>query len=187
MMPPTSSANVRGGPPVNLLRLAFPAILLAAMAALAAACGGSGETLTLEEYFQRLDELDNQADERGQAIEDEFPQAFEEPKPTQEFINSLAALVGDFVDSLEQIDPPAQVEDAHNEAAAAGTEFAQILEEAAPQLEGVESASELEETLGDLFAEDSEFAAADERFTNSCVALQQIADDNDIDADLECD
>ena len=171
---------------MNFLRLAFPAILLAAMAAFAAACGGSGETLTLEEYFQRLDAVDNEADERGQAIEDEFPQAFEEPKPTQEFINSLTALVRDFVDGLEQIDPPAQVEDAHNEAAAAGTDLAQVLEEAAPQLESVESASELEDVIGDVFAENSEFAAADERFTNSCVALQQIADDNDIDVDLDC-
>ena len=162
-------------------------VLLLSFATLAAACGDDGETLTLEEYFQRLDAVDNEADERGQALEDEFPQAFEEPKPTQEFINSLTALVRDFVDSLEQIDPPAQVEDAHNDAAAAGTDFAQVLEEAAPQIEGVESASELEEMLGDLFAEDSEFAAADEQFTNSCVALQQIADDNEIDVDLECE
>ncbi len=157
-------------------------VLLPALGAIAAACGG-GE-LSLEEYFQQVDQAGDEFDTRIEGLEDAFPEAFEEPAVTRDFFTAAIPIFRDFIDGLAAIDPPAAVEDEHNEAVAAGEAFEERIEEFVNQLADVETSSELE----DFFTEeDPEFTAAEERFDAACLSLQGIADENGIAVDLECE
>ena len=167
------------------LRLLLPiGALLVALGAIAAACGG-GE-LSLEEYFQRVDQAGDEFDTRIEGLEDAFPEAFEEPTVTRDFFTAAVPIFRDFIDGLAAIDPPAAVEDEHNERVAAGEAFEERVGDLVNRLADVESASELEDLFDEL-EEDPEFTAAEERFEAACLSLQGIADANGVGVDLECE
>ena len=157
----------------------FATLLLMALGTIAAACGDGG--LTLEKYLQQVEAADDEAEARSDALEDQFPTAFEEPGATRDFFNAFAAIFRDFVDDLNDIEPTAEVEDAHNEFADAAEELAASFDELAGRAADAET---LEELLTALFT--SELSAAGDRFEVACLDLQGIADANAIDADLEC-
>lgn len=159
-------------------------LLLLALGTTAVACGDGG--LSLDEYFQRVDELDEATDAQLEELQDAFPGAYEQPAPTRDFFNAALPIFTHFVDALDEIDPPSEVEDAHNEAVASGRAFTEALEDFADRLAGVETSSELEDLFSEL-DEDPEFTAAEERFDAACFALQDIADANDIEIELDCE
>ena len=159
--------------------------MLLVLGTIAAACGDDGE-LSLEEYFQQVDQVGDDFDTRTEALEDAFPAAFEEPAATRDLFNAGLPIFSDFVDAIDDIDPPAAVEDEHNEAVAAGQAFEERIEDLVNRLADVESASELEDLFTEL-EEDPEFTAAEERFEAACLSLQGIADANGIAVDLECE
>jgi DNA repair exonuclease SbcCD ATPase subunit len=171
------------------------AALLLVLGTIASACGGDGDGLTLEEYFQRIDvlgsDLEDEIDRLGEEF-DEATEAAEEAETEEEMIepsrdsfNRLAALVGDFVSELESIDPPSEVEDAHNEIVAAQAEGLDLLEDLNERAQRVESASDMEEVWAEL--EGPVFTAVSDRSEQACFALEAIADANGIDVDLECE
>ena len=82
-------------------------------------------------------------------------------------------------DDMSDIDPPADVEDAHNELLVAVTDLA----EAYADLD-VESLSGLGDLLSQLLSPG--LIEATERLLNACSELQGIASDNSIDLDLAC-
>jgi len=169
----------------HLFVLLVIAALLLALGSIAAACGGDDE-LTLEEYFQRIDALFNEADERFQplveALDQEFYSEAEQIEATRAFFNADIPILRDFVDGLDDLDPPTEVEGPHEEAVAGGRELVEFLQGFTDRFADVESTSELEEIL-----DDTELEAASDRFDDACLALQDIADANGIAVDLECE
>ena len=90
----------------------------------------------------------------------------------------------DFIANLRDLDPPAEAEDVHAEAIESGEAAAQALQALADGIPDALSAAEAEA----FFAEpDPDVEAAFGRFDDACFAIQTIADDNDIDVDLECE
>ena len=169
------------------LRLFALFLIAAALLALVAACGGGGgEELTLEEYFRRIQALSDEADERFEplveALNQEFDSEAEQIEATRDFFNADIPILRDFGDALDDLDPPAEVEDPHEEAVAGMAELVEFLQDFTDQFTDVESTSELEELL-----DAPELEAASGRFDQACFDLQDIADVNDIDADLECE
>lgn len=106
-------------------------------------------------------------------------------EPFRDFFNRLAALSGDFVSELESIDPPPEVEDAHNEVVAVQAEGQELLEELNERAQRVESASDMEEVGAEL--EGPVFTDIADRSEQACFALEAIADENGIDVDLDCE
>jgi hypothetical protein len=162
---------------------------LAALGALAAACGDGGEALTLEEYFQRLDAQQEEDDRRLEALEYPFAPDFASGKSEEEIVNGTrdffeAALQirEDTLDVFNGIDPPAEAEQAHAEFSEALAAMNRLNEDLVDDLAGVVATSQLD--IAQL--EGPEFRAGDERLGAACRALQAIADDNNIDVDLEC-
>ncbi len=169
----------------------FVGALLLVLSTVAGACGGDGE-LTLEEYFQRIDVLGNDFEDDTNRLSDEFGEAAQEVtteeeliEPFRDFFDRLGALAEDFIADLESIDPPPEVEDAHNEIVAAQAEGLELLEELNERAQLVESISDME----DLSAEFAGpvFTDVSDRSEQACLGLQAIADDNGIDVDLECE
>lgn len=165
--------------------LLFIVALLLAVGAIAVSCGDSNE-LTLEEYLRRIEALSDQADERFEPLVEALNQEFDaEPdrlEATREFFRADIPIVRDFLEGVDDLEPPAEVEGPHEETVAAGAEFLEILEDFTDRITGVESTSELEELL-----DDPELEAASGRFEEPCFALQDIADANGIDVDLKCE
>jgi len=169
---------------VHLIKTAGVILVAVSVAGAGWACnddGGGGSSLTLEEYFQEIDDLDAEFSQRSdEAFEDV---SVEDPGSFRAAMEEFPGIIGDFVAALEAIDPPEEVQDAHNDAIEAGrdvqSEFERILDETA-------DAASIEDfiTAGD---NDDAYVEANNRFETACLDLVQVAEDNDIETSLNCE
>ncbi|MEE8346479.1 MAG: hypothetical protein V3S20_03925, partial [Dehalococcoidia bacterium] len=165
----------------------FVGALLFALSTVAGACGGGdgGGELTLEQYFQRLEAVASDYEQRGDALFENFGEEFdseeEQVQATQEFWKEFLVLLQEFVGDLDDVNPPSEAEAAHEESVDAGGEMLEAFQELVDQVTQAESITELAEGFDDI-----ELDAAGDRFEQACVELQGIADDNGIDVDLNC-
>lgn len=152
------------------LPLLFP-LLLALAVALSATCGGD-EALSDEEYFRKMDEIDKDSDTRFD--EEVFgAEGLNAKTGAQAFIN-VAAYIRDEVDKLK---PPDDAKDAHEEIVAAIDEYVTTGEGAIDELS--------EDDPVEAFFENEAFD--DTRVSDAFCAVQDIADQKNIDADVGCD
>lgn len=170
-------------PVIAALTLALGAI------AIAAACGGGGEALTLEDYFQRLDVLVDSVAESSQSLgEDAFAElgpssSIEEMSAaTRAFVTAFGTVADDFRESLSDLDPPPPVEAAHEAFLVATTDFADSTDAVLNELDDADSVFDIE----GLFESDIFLAKAGERIEQACFAVQKIADENSIAVSLNC-
>ncbi len=150
--------------------------------------GNGGGELTLAEYFSELETLGQAFDADGEALDEQAGDDFEGTESDEEavevfvdFIEETASLVDDFVDDIGNLNAPAEAADAHSEAVTAGQELSDMYGNA---LTVLDTADTFEEAT--LVLEGPGFVAAADRFSAACAALQGVADDNGIDADLAC-
>ena len=156
----------------------FIAALVLALGTIAAACGGGG-ALSLQEYFQKLDAVQNDAAARSEAL----GQPAQELQALRDFSDEATALFSEVKGSLDDLEPPGEAQDAHKEMVAAFTEQLGLFRDLADKLADAKSLSEVQEELANLV---TELDSVGERMEETCLALQQIADDEGIDVDLEC-
>lgn len=168
--------------------LALIVTLLLTVGAFTAACGDDGgDALTLEEYFQQLEALTATAEdrfvefeaasdvERAAAVSEEDVLA-----ALEDFYTNYQTLFTTTIDGLNDLNPPAIVEELHNEYVDASAEVAASLEEVLNEFGDQDFATDL-----NLF-EDTGLIQAGERLVETCAALQDTADENEIDVDLDC-
>ena len=170
------------------LLLALIAALLLTVGALAVACGDS-KALTLEEYFQQLEALTDETNERSDELEEAFAQvdaaSLSEAQQLQALADFLAEgvlLIEDFLAEVGKLRPPEAVVAEHNENVEATTLFIAAMS-GVP--EGIETMGTMDE-LVPLFEDEGVSQAAD-RVVDACLQLQAVADKNEIDVDLNCD
>lgn len=143
----------------------------------------SGGELTLEAYFEKLDEQADELAARGDDMDAVF-EASEEPtmEEVEAALDEFSGHVDDFVSEMNGIDPPAEVEEAHgalvSAAGAAGDAFSDVAS-GAGAAESVEAAFSGE-------AGDAAFTAVEE-FVGACLELEGIADANNIEVSLDCE
>ena len=179
----------------RLIPLALVAALLLSLAAVAAACGGDdddgggngggngGAELTLEEYFQELQDLAVEFDERGTEVGDKFDDPSVETdedaiNATRDFLDGSLVVLTDFVDGLEGLNPPAEVQEEHDAAVTAGQAMVTLFEGLVEDAADAESAADLESLFEPLMNE--------EAFSAACIDLQAAADEAGIHIDLRC-
>jgi len=161
-------------------------LLLAALMAgalLLAACGGE-EKLDLDQYFRGLDDIVDTADTRVDTLMDEAQGVGEETEATRVYFEGFEAIFEQTLNDLNDLHPPAEVRDAHDEFVAALAAGLAVWEDFSTQLADVESPSGLKTLLAEF---ELAFDAAAERLDNACLQLQGIADQNAIEIDLECE
>lgn len=158
-------------------------------------CGGGGDgssgddELSLEQYFEEVASIVEGLEERtstlDQPLEPEFDSEAEQIEASRDAFATVLPVFQDFVDELDDLNPPAEVEDAHGELVAGFADLAGGVEDLVDQLEGIESASDFSDLL---LAPDSAFGLAVGKLAGACLQLETIADDNGIDAAvLECE
>ena len=174
---------------MNLLRLALPVILLAVVA-VAGACKGGG-ALSLEEYFKRLDEIDNRSAERSDALQDQLNLISDATAQDQDRIDAaqsafpeFVSILDEFLTDLDKLEPPKEARENHQEAVDAAKAVFTFFDDISADVAGAESLAELDQALSVLNS--SEASAANQGLTDACLTLQRQADDNNIDVNLEC-
>jgi plastocyanin len=154
------------------LLLVFP-LLFALILALSAACS-SDDSLSDEEYFQKMDEIDKDLDAQ-------FDEVFSgEDATAGDLRDGFATAVDSARTQYGDVKPPSDLEDEHDELLVAIDEFGVALDEA--EINADAPAEEFEA----VFAEDA-VSAANDRVTDAFCAIQAIADEKGIEADVGCD
>lgn len=161
----------------------------ALLALSASACGGDGGPLTLEEYFNEMEDISDRADEESAAIEEKYADVadFEEFSPAlrddyQAFFEESVDFLDEVIDEIEQLNPPAEAEDAHNEFVEAYRGLTAEFDEVVQDIDTFDSEEDFTEAfLGGGFVDAVTDAEA------ACNTLQALAEDNDITVNLDCD
>ena len=172
---------------LRLLPLALIALLLLAFGASVAACGE--DSLTLEEYFQQLEALSDVSGERFVEIRDAYDAELAAAAPEEDVLAAYETLLANtqsifttFAEGLSDLNPPAVVEELHNEYADRSAELTSSTEQVLSKFGNLDSVAEVEGLLKESGANQ-----AGDRFYETCTALQDIAAENEIDVDLDCD
>jgi hypothetical protein len=166
----------------------FLAVVLAVVAGslLLAACGNGEEEVDVDEYFQRLDEIEGGIKTGIGALrkESEGPIG-EDVEATRAYVDGYQDVIGQALNDMKELQPPAEAGDAHDEFVGALSNMLPLWEDLGERLADVESPSEVQEVLVASGAEPPWQTTA-QRFTNACRELQGIADEKGIDVDLDC-
>ena len=171
----------------STLRFAVIACLLVVAGSFAAACGSDddGDPLTLEEFFQQIEDLDNDYEARTVSLEADLDEAFadiesvdEAIDAAQSFFDEGAAAIETFVEGIADIDPPAEAEEFHDEVVEAYRTVVDLFSDAVDQIEETTT----EEEFDALF----ETSALEDAFDEVCQDAQAFADDRGISVDFNC-
>jgi hypothetical protein len=144
----------------------------------------------LELYFTELKSIFDEADTQTEAAESKLnEQSTSAPLGEQiaaidEFASTLQRVFQDAVDSLENMGVPTEAQEDHDEFIASVQDAAATISALQEDLPGIETAEQLQERLDQY---DADATAAVARADAACFNLQDIADEDDIDIDLECE
>ncbi len=140
----------------------------------------------LEEYLEDIEDVLERYDDDLDDAREVCEEAWEEDDLTDAAEAALTCEV-EIVPILEQIlaevgniDPPAEVQDAHRALVAAGAGMLAAVQGLVDQLPDIETASDFAAQVGEVVP--TFFA-----FEGACLELQELADDLDLDVDLECE
>lgn len=170
-------------------RYLLAVIGVVALAALALACkggGDGGDGQALVAYFARLGEIQDSFEEKQRALASEYPNAFGNLEDAQASFKASSELFSETFDQVRALEPPEKAKDAHAEFVAAAEKVEELNNELSTRLQDAESESDVTEAFTEL-TEDEEFNSALTDFAKECADLENIASDNDIEADLGCD
>jgi hypothetical protein len=185
----------------RFIPLALTAVLLLSLGAVVAACGGSDEdgnggnggnggTLTLEEYFNKVADLQADNDKKSDEVQAKLQEDLDAAESPQEaidvfgnLIDELATVVRESHDALDELQAPSEVQDLHKQLVAVFSVAAGSLDDFAAEFdEGIEL-TDLED-FGNRV--ETEFSSLGNQVEVVCVQLQDVADENNIDVDLAC-
>jgi hypothetical protein len=165
--------------------VAVAGALLSLAVVVAVSCGGDG--VTLEEYFEELQAITDDAAERDEALDEEFDAlgaAASEAAALaelQELFRRLADIFGDSLSAVRAVEAPTEVADLHEEFISGLAEVAAAVDRFAGLIGDAESEAEVDGVI-DSFQFDEPAA----RFERACIRMEGVAQANGIEVDLEC-
>lgn len=163
-------------------RVVLVGFLLSLAALVAVSCGGGG--VTIEEYFEELQGIVQEADEQDEALDQEFERlgaAARDAAAVAGLYQRFATIFGDSLRAVQALDVPSEVADPHAEMVASLSEVFAILDALADQIRVAESEAELE-----VIFERFQLGEAAAGFDRACDRLEGIALADGIEVDLEC-
>ena len=170
--------------------IARTAAVFVAAAVFTGACTSDSDPLTLDEYFAELEAIDADVDSQFEALFADFPEdedLFADEGNLEVFKDLLVGfprITSDLIDSAKDLDPPSEVEDAHNHLVDTGEALLVAFEEGADVIGAAETMAEFE-TLN-LEVEPT-IDAAQAAFEGACLAVLDIATANGIHVSVTCE
>ncbi len=151
----------------------------------------TGASPELEAYFAEIEAIfedtDAASDELGTAFDEAIDAATtveEEVFTLQEFLLESRKTIEGALDDLEDVEPPGEVKDAHNDFVQAGRDLVEVSEQFSEGLQDVETEADLDALNEELDPGGQDAADAADA---ACFDLQDIADAAGISVDLNCE
>ncbi len=171
----------------------YVGFLLLALAGLVAACTGGAdrESVTLDEYFQRVQALHEQQEQHSDALGERFSEQFSGIDSLEQALAAMQAVLPEFLPEyrsiieqtragLEPLELPAEVRDLHDGLLAAYDDLVALIDDTLGQLERGEAGEEVLQ----MFLGDRAGTALGMRFTAIADELIAIANAAGIAVDL---
>ncbi len=168
------------------------AALLVGLATFGVACKNGGGGLSLEEYFRKLDSVQEQADATFATQEASAGEPSQDANGEElatflrDNVTSSADILRAAAADVDDLEPPDEVADAHSDIVTATNDLVAAFDDMADSVPETLTLAELE-NAGATFFNSAELNAANEQFVAACNALEQIAADNNITVDLACE
>lgn len=169
--------------------LTLTTIFLLGIAVFSVSCSSDSDPLTLEEYFAEFEAIDADVNSQFEALFADFPEdedAFANAANLEllkDLLDGFPRITGDWVDRAKDLDPPAEVEDAHNDLIDAGEALLVAHEERAEVMGDAETMAELETISREV---DPSTTVAEAARDAACLAVVDIAVANDIHVSITC-
>jgi hypothetical protein len=154
---------------------------------LLAACGGGGkEELSLDEYFQQFDAIEESMKTSVGALEESGATVGEDVQATRDYVDGYYGIVQKGLTDVKALKPPAEAKDAQDEFVAALESMISLWQGLSDRLAEVQTTEELQTLLTGLAGE-TDWTDTSQQFTDACRALQTIATDKGIEVTLDCE
>jgi hypothetical protein len=159
--------------PTAILAAAFTMTAIGAFAC-------TDDKLSIEEYFQKTDAIDNDSTARIDAVFEGVGET-EDVGAMRDAFRQFPPILDDAVSDLEDLSPPNEAETQHERVIETLKNVASTARDSFDELDAAQ-------TFDDVFAvvEGDAFTQANEAFTAACLDLQSVAADNGIAVDLGC-
>lgn len=168
-------------------RFLMVTVAVVAGSLLLAACGDGEEELGLDEYFRQVDDIEEGIKTGIGGLEEKSEGVIgEDVEATRAYVDGYQGIVGQAVNDMNDLDPPSEAGDAHDEFVAALSGMLPVWEDLSERLADLESPSGVQELLVEAGAEPAWQEAA-QQFADACGELQGIADEKGIDVSLDCE
>jgi hypothetical protein len=170
--------------------LARTAVLLLATAVFIGSCSSDSDTLTLDEYFVEFEAIDADVDSQLEALFSTFPEdeeAFADEANLEVFkdlVVDFPRIFGDAINQLEDMDPPSEVNDAHDALIDAGETLTAAFDEGVEVIDDAETMAELETAMSQV---EPTIDSAQAGFDAACLAVVDVAIANDIHVSITCE
>jgi hypothetical protein len=147
-----------------------------------------GPSSGFQEYFAAMEQVaittDTRLEEIGAELNDAtYSSDAEEIAANADGIQQSGEAIESALLNMSRLDPPGEVEDAHNDFADALDTVLQLFAAMALDIDDVSTSAQLN-ALTNQYS--SDFSDADADFDDACLTLQGIADDSGINVDLRC-
>ena len=172
----------------SIIRFAVALIACTGLAWAASACNGGGAS-SLEDYFEEYEKLDNKAEDATADLQREFDASLtatslndEVRKDLRDYYTRQIEVRQDYADSVAKLDPPEAARAAHD---ASVTSYQAVLDAFNGIVDDIGQAQTIDD-LNSVFT-GAELTAAIDAANKACADLQKVADDNNVNVNLECD
>ena len=162
-------------------------IIAAGVVAIAAAAGvacSDDDAPTLEAYFAEVQALAKKSEDNANAALDSIDDQ-STPQELRDALKELAGSLEDTSDEFDDIDPAEKAKTQHKALGEALDDWASASTDAAKSLDDLGDDATGDDVFNAFNTE--EFTTTQEAFNNACKALEQVAADNNIEADLNCE
>lgn len=152
----------------------------------AAACSSGSERLSAEEYFPKVQSIAQAAsDDESAAFPSEEESANFSPEEQKqagvEGLRSLASIIEDAIQEIGDLNPPEDVQDAHDALVDEGNGLVENFRDLADEAEGLPP-EDIEDFFNTQVFVESTFGP----FDVACSALQDLGVQQGIEVDLDC-
>jgi hypothetical protein len=154
-----------------------------------AACGGGGdeEGLSLEEYFQQFDAIEEGMKVSTTALDEQAVATIgEDVQATQDYVAGYHDIVEKGLNDVKALEAPSEAKDAQDEFVASLANMISLWDGLSDRLANIQTSEELQTLLVEIQGE-TEWLEASQKFTDACNALQAIADEKSIAVTLDCE